>query len=265
MHRLITQYFRRTCLSILLKPDNGNSIVIKRIQVFVHLIPRLTPQTVFMRQIFESTHAPSAQLSPHRHRDSYAALVLDGSYTEASLDGRYSCSPGVLTVHPPWHTHANEFGSSGAVVLNFPMPETDSLISVRPSNPQALADLVRKCPVDAGHAALEEAECHSPAAPAPWLSRLVALLCEETGDDIAALAHRCGVSPEHASRACRRWFGMTPSELRREGRLQRAISLLQRGASPSAAAVESGFSDQPHLTRLLKRATGRTPAKFRSD
>lgn len=215
-----------------------------------------------MRQIFKSTHAPLVFMSAHRHRDSYAALVLDGAYAEASLDGRFSCSSGVLTVHPPWHMHANEFGSSGAVVLNFPMPVTDSLISVRIPNPQALADLARKCPVDAGHAALEEVECHSPAAPAPWLSGLVALLCEETGDDIAALAQRCGVSPEHASRACRRWFGMSPSALRREGRLQRAISLLQRGVSPSAAAVEAGFCDQPHLTRLLKRATGMTPAKF---
>jgi len=201
-------------------------------------------------------------MSAHRHRESYAALVLDGAYAETSIDGRFSCSSGVLTVHPPWHAHANEFGRGGAVVLNFPMPLTDSLISVRIPNPQALADLARRCPVEAGHAALEEAECHSPAAPAPWLSGLVALLCAETGDDIAALAQRCGVTPEHASRACRRWFGMSPSALRREGRLQRAMSLLQRGASPSAAAVEAGFSDQPHLTRLLKRATGITPAKF---
>ena len=215
-----------------------------------------------MSHIFESIHPTLLLMSVHRHRESYAALVLDGTYAESSIDGRFSCSSGVLTVHPPWHTHANEFGRSGAVVLNFPMPPTDSLVSVRIPNPQALADLARRCPVDAGHAALEEAECHSPAAPAPWLSGLVALLCEETGDDIAALAQRCGVTPEHASRACRRWFGMSPSALRREGRLQRAISLLQRGTSPSAAAAEAGFSDQPHLTRLLKRATGMTPAKF---
>ena len=215
-----------------------------------------------MRRVFESTHAPTGQLSAHRHRESYAALVLDGVYVEASLDGRVRCSPGGLTVHPPWHTHSNEFGNNGAVVLNFPMPATDSLVSVRIPNPQALADLARRRPVDAGHAALEEAECHSPDAPAVWLSSLVALLCEETEEEIAALAKRCGVSPEHASRACRKWFGMTPSDLRREGRLQTAMSLLKRGVSPSSAAVEAGFCDQPHLTRLLKRATGMTPARF---
>jgi AraC-like DNA-binding protein len=154
-------------------------------------------------------------MSAHRHRDSYAALVLDGNYVEASIDGRFSCSSGVLTVHPPWHTHANEFSDGGAVVLNFPMPVTDRLVSVRISNPQALADLARTSPVEAGYAASEEAECHEPAAPAPWLSSL-------------------------------------------------AMSLLQRGVSPSSAAMEAGFCDQPHLTRLLKRATGMTPAKFAS-
>ena len=217
-----------------------------------------------MKQILQSTYAPLGCMSAHRHRDSYAALVLEGNYAEASIDGRFSCSSGVLTVHPPWHTHANEFSDSGAVVLNFPIPVTDSLVSVRVSNPQALADLARTSPAEAGHAALEEADCHAPAAPAPWLSSLVVLLCEETDDDISALAHRCGVSPEHASRACRKWFGMGPSALRREGRLQHAMSLLQRGASPSVAAMEAGFCDQPHLTRLLKRATGMTPAKFAS-
>lgn len=198
----------------------------------------------------------------HRHRESYAALVLDGVYAEASIDGRFSCSTGVLTVHPPWHAHADEFGASGAVVLNFPMPVTDSLVSVKIPDPRALADLARQCPLEAGHAALEEAKCHSPAAPAAWLSSLVTLMCEETGDDIAGLALRCGVTPEHASRACRRWFGVGPSALRREGRLQRAMTLLRQGASPSVAAMEAGFCDQPHLTRLLKRATGVTPAHF---
>ena len=215
-----------------------------------------------MQRVFESTHDPSMQMSAHRHRHSYAALVLDGAYAEASLDGRFLCSSGVLTVHPPWHMHANEFGSGGAVVLNLPMPVTDALVSVRIPDPEALANLAHKCPVNAGHAALEEAECHLPEAPASWLCRLVRLLSIESEDDIAALAHRCGVSPEHASRACRRWFGMSPSELRREGRLQRAIALLKEGASPSDAAMTAGFCDQPHLTRLLKRATGLTPGKF---
>jgi len=73
------------------------------------------------------------------------------------------------------------------------------------------------------------------------------------------------VSAEHASRACRRWFGVGPAELRRESRLRQAIGLLEAGASPSEAAIDSGFSDQPHLTRLLKRATGHTPGSLPRD
>lgn len=215
-----------------------------------------------MDEVFETSHAATDRLAAHRHREPYAALVLDGAYAEASLDGRFDCSPGVLTVHPPWHTHANEFGQSGAIVLNIPIGITDGLVSVRVPDAEALAALARKRPVEAGHAVLEETEIHAPSEPAQWLASLVALLSRESDEEIAALAQRCGVSPEHASRACRKWFGMGPSALRREGRLRRAMSLLRHGVAPSRAAIEAGFSDQPHLTRLLKRATGMTPARF---
>jgi AraC-like DNA-binding protein len=52
--------------------------------------------------------------------------------------------------------------------------------------------------------------------------------------------------------------------MRRELRLQRAIKNLQSGAKPAQVAAEMGFSDQPHLTRLLKRATGLTPTVISS-
>ncbi len=93
----------------------------------------------------------------------------------------------------------------------------------------------------------------------------VDLIVDEPEADIASLAVRCGVTPEHARRACKRLFGQGPVALRRDGRIRRAISLLRFGATPTEAAFEAGFSDQPHLTRLLKRETGLTPATFRQD
>ena len=38
-------------------------------------------------------------------------------------------------------------------------------------------------------------------------------------------------------------------------------SIAEIRATPAAVAMGTGFSDQPHLTRLLKRATGLTPAE----
>ena len=208
-----------------------------------------------MKQTFESKHAPSVQMSAHRHSDSYAALVLDGSYSEASLDGRYACSPGVLTVHPPWHTHANEFGNGGAVVLNFPMPVTDSLVSVRIPDPQALADLARRCPVGAGHAAPEEAECHSPAAPAPGLSRLGALL----GGAISYWHQTAGLNLAlFTDQASFSWMGVTFSD--RMYATVTLVSLVQPVWVMLLVAILSGLWPAWTVARLQPAPTiaGRT-------
>ena len=199
----------------------------------------------------------------HRHSESYAALVLDGGYEECGADGRFQCEAGMLIVHPSWHCHADKFSAQGAVVLNLPLESsTEGLTCGQVADVAAIEKLARRSPEMAGRAALEEVEAQPPLSPAPWLERLTRMLATDEDSSISEIARHCGVSPEHASRACRRWFGLSPVVLRRETRLRTAMALLQEGATPSEASAMAGFSDQPHLTRLLKRATGQTPASF---
>lgn len=213
----------------------------------------------------QSLHPPSSSLPTHRHARGYAALVLEGGHEEFSADGRFRCVRGSLLIHPPWHAHGNTFGRCGARVLNMPTPAHDCFLAVIVPDPDALENLAARSPEAAGMAAMEETQDAQPVAPAPWLTRLWGLLIAEPEADIAELAIRCGVTPAHVSRAFKRWFGMGPSALRREGRLQAAIAQLRSGKSPADVAAECGFSDQPHLTRLLKRATGLTPAQLPRD
>ena len=212
-----------------------------------------------MLAAYSSSHVAEERIARHRHSEAYAALVLDGDYNELSPDGRYSCKRGVLTIHPAWHEHADEVGKSGATILNWPMNYADGLRSVRVVDTDAFARLARHCPIKAANAAMEEAEQIHPISPAPWLVSLAALLASDSTADIMDLAAACGVSTEHATRACRKWFGSSPGALRRELRLHRAIRDLQGGAKPAQVAADLGYSDQPHMTRLLKRATGLTP------
>lgn len=214
-----------------------------------------------MQEPMQSSHAANAALAPHRHREAYVALVLDGGYIESSLDGRFECRRGMLVVHPEWHAHADEFGADGAIVLNLPLPAVDGLQAAEVPDPGSIERLARRDPAAAGLAALEEAAPMRPLAPAAWLVQFVAALGEDDAD-VGRIARRCGVTPEHASRACKRWFGAGPVALRRERRLRVAMRMLAEGARPAEAAAAAGFSDQPHLTRLLKRATGLTPALF---
>lgn len=214
-----------------------------------------------MQEPWQTIHTAHAAMAPHRHREAYVALVLDGSYAESSLDGRFDCRAGTLVVHPAWHAHADEFGANGAVVLNLPVTAVDGFLAAEVPDPASIERLARRDPAAAGLAALEEAAPLHPLAPAAWLVRFVATLGDDD-TDISRIARQCGVTPEHASRACKRWFGTGPAALRREGRLRAAMRLLAAGARPADAAAAAGFSDQPHLTRLLKRATGFTPATF---
>ncbi len=67
----------------------------------------------------------------------------------------------------------------------------------------------------------------------------------------------------HSDRTAQRHFtsttGMSRKSLEQIERAQRAVSLLQKGKRPADAAADSGYSDQPHLTKSLKKIMGVSP------
>lgn len=204
-------------------------------------------------------------MRPHRHVRPYVALVIRGTYIESSFDGRFACSPGCLVTHPAYHEHMNEFGGEPCLVLNLPITELNADVAgyrlARTPDPAALIKLAHRNLRAACMAVDEELRACAPIAPPGWLSHFLERVSGEM--TVRDAARACGVTPEHASRVARSWFGVSPVRLRREGRLRRAVSALRSGASPAEAAVDAGFSDQPHLTRVLKAATGLTPARLR--
>jgi AraC-like DNA-binding protein len=80
-------------------------------------------------------------------------------------------------------------------------------------------------------------------------------------DELAAVA---GCSRFALYRAFVSEFGMSPGDYQRQLRLRSARNLLAEGASPAQAAVETGFTDQAHLTRWFGRCYGITPARYRA-
>lgn len=98
-----------------------------------------------------------------------------------------------------------------------------------------------------------------------WLSRLLAGMPEIDWisariDQISAMA---GITPDYFSRAFRSAVGRTPSEFRRSMQLRLAAKLLLEQGGPLATiAIQSGFSDQSHLTRVFRQTIGLTPKRF---
>jgi AraC-like DNA-binding protein len=69
-------------------------------------------------------------------------------------------------------------------------------------------------------------------------------------------------SPRTEQRRFLRATGMTHASLRQIERARHAAFLLCNGASIAEAANRTGYFDQAHLTRALKRFVGRTPAQI---
>ena len=80
---------------------------------------------------------------------------------------------------------------------------------------------------------------------------------------IGTLAADLGVGRRGLERAFRERFGQSPGAVGRIARLQRAVALIGRGSPLATVAAESGYADQPHLTREARALTGLTPAELR--
>jgi AraC-like DNA-binding protein len=98
----------------------------------------------------------------------------------------------------------------------------------------------------------------------PGAARAHAYLREHFADPVSldALVKVSRLSRFYLLRVFRREYGVTPHEYQRHLRLARACRLLAAGSPPTRTAYEAGFSDQSHLTRLLKELTGLTPGAY---
>jgi AraC-like DNA-binding protein len=81
---------------------------------------------------------------------------------------------------------------------------------------------------------------------------------------IPALTAALGLSERTLRRRCESAFGYGPKTLERILRFQQFLGLLRRSTAPRLAelAAASGFADQAHLTREVRRLGGLTPAAF---
>jgi AraC family transcriptional regulator len=102
--------------------------------------------------------------------------------------------------------------------------------------------------------------------PPPWLRRVRDRLHDRFAatPSLAEMAREAGVHPSHLSRTFGEHFGVGFGAYQRRLRLEAAKRALRDSRRPiGEIAVTCGFSDQSHLTRLLKRDTGLTPGAFR--
>lgn len=104
-----------------------------------------------------------------------------------------------------------------------------------------------------------------PAGEAGLAARVRAVLDGDPLTELGAqeLANLVDASRFALYRAFKATYGLAPSDYQRLLRLRAARKLLVDGQTVAAAAIDSGFADQAHLTRWFRRVYGITPAIYR--
>ena len=91
------------------------------------------------------------------------------------------------------------------------------------------------------------------------------LRADPNAGDLARLAEAAALSPSHLSRLFKAQTGVSISRFRNQLRLERFLTLYDRGKRTTAlaAALEAGFGSYAQFYRVFREHTGRRPATIR--
>ncbi|HYC59774.1 MAG TPA: AraC family transcriptional regulator [Thermoanaerobaculia bacterium] len=231
-------------------------------------------------------------LEEHEHEVATIYLVLRGSHVEQSSSSAVDCGDGSVIFSPQGERHSDHYGNAGgeAFLIKLPQRVLDRARDggVRLDAPRHLAAsqataLMRRLYEEAERdddvtpLAFEALVLHLLAVlrrenpegivrvPA-WLKRARELMNDRYAErlglaDVAAVAD---VHPVHFAATFHRCYGVTFGTYLRGIRVEHARRALLESDKPIAeVALECGFFDQSHLSRVFRDATGTTPARYR--
>lgn len=224
-------------------------------------------------------YGPGARLPRHEHARPNVCFVLEGGIEDLPGDPGSAgerCGRGAVLMHRPGCAHEQRFSAHGTRCLNIEVERgwLESLgvdtaswrIGADTEFAGRLAKRIEAASRAEAHRASAVVESAVAAAVGAGGSagRAARELAGGGVESVSALARRIGVDTSHLGRTVRRQFGATPHTLIEWGRVERAVGLIQgTGWGLGRVALEAGFSDQSHMTRVVKRWLGVTPGALR--
>lgn len=236
-------------------------------------------------------HRQRGWLPTHSHQNAYFCLVRRGQFAERYGHQERLCKPMTLTFHPPEERHSEQIQSSNTCSFNIEL-EPVLLQRVQAFSPNPL----ESCAIQGGMmtnlmlhlqkefehndsisslaveglslellAGLLRSRQIGKAIPS-WLKRIRCLIHDRLRSalDLSTLAQEAGIHPVYLVQCFRKHFHCTPGKYQRQLRVELVKEkLLATNHSLAEIALQVGFADQSHLTRVFKLHTGLTPAVFR--
>jgi len=209
-------------------------------------------------------------LPRHRHLHPYVSIVLSGSFDESGYTGRVRATPGDVLIHPAMDCHANQMVSSGVRLLRLDWSRGAGLEGYyRIDEVDEIARLAERDPAEATLALRYRLAGLRPPAPGTrddWPDLLAAALSHNQQISLGAWAASHGLAAETLSRGFKMAYGVTPVAFRAEQRARAAwLMTTQSTDRLTRIAAVTGFADQAHMTRGVRRLTGAPPSQWRRD
>ena len=240
----------------------------------------------------EVRHRSARSVGPHSHGAAYCSLLLEGSYAERGADFNLRYEPYTLVFHSANTVHEDEMGTrtrffavellerwhrviedlGGARAHVFELEGGDAAwLVLRLYREFLQRDAGSESSVEAlvyelcgTIAKFSEEETEEP----EWLALVDATIRERFALPLhlEAIAATAGVHPAHVCRSYRRFRRRTISDALLRLRIAQVCRLLvESKQSLTAIALDCGFTDQSHMTRIFKRLTGRSPGAHRRE
>ena len=233
-------------------------------------------------------HVPS-----HYHERACLSVVVEGCFVQRFPGREVRCTAGGVLCKPPEERHDDVWLADSRHFILEPAPEAHHALGaaaraieeVRDALDPGAAALARlafrelRLGDDVSALALEGLvlqllaraarleDRRRPTSRPAWLARVEERLHDDPRrtPSLTELGRIAGVHPAHVSRTFSAVHGHTVGEHVRRLRLRAAQCELEDTDRPlSEVALRAGYSDQSHLTRALRRATGLTPARYRA-
>jgi AraC family transcriptional regulator len=244
-------------------------------------------------RLLEVAHPGGVKFPKHAHESAFFTVVLYGAMIENFATGALESSAGMVCFNAADEEHSNTVSPVGtrSLILEVETELTErarkhssgiaqsavfnggevSWLARKLIREWAQFDNVSPLAIEGLGLELIAARCRtSPVRNLKrpdWLERARDLIHARFTEalSVSDLASAVGVHRAHLARCFRQYYQSSIADYVRNLRIELVQNNLSSTNLPLAEiAARAGFYDQPHMTRLFKRATGLTPAKYRA-
>lgn len=244
-------------------------------------------------QLVVTSYQPQSRVGSHSHKFNLVGMLTHGAMDESiGTQQKYNCRPFDIGLQPAGVNHSNRIGNHGLrsvmILFNDSFAERLGVKSAHLKSYRFLRQCVAVrlgmylyerimsgrvsqdefCSVvqEMFRNIVRQRDVEMAKKPG-WLIKVLGVTAANKNwslESVDTLARNAKCHPDYFSRCFKKHFGETYGNFKSRNRVCHAARMLAGTTiSPAEIAMECGFSDQSHMTRMFKVHMGTPPARLR--